>query len=177
MIVLAVMLAFLFAQAGLHKNVQIASASTNPSVAHAAAVLPTPKLMSTSIPTTTLANSPTHHQITDPETKDDVENMTRYEVATVRRAALYGDDIAAFQLGMAYEVGYGMTQNCKKAAEWVTRAADEGNPAAEYNLGLRYRDGDGVTPNPTEAEKWLKKAAEHKYANASALLASFGQGN
>jgi TPR repeat protein len=171
------MLAFLFAQAGFHRNVQVASASTTASVPHAEAVPATPKLAPTSSPVSPLANSPTHHHITDPEARADVENMTRYEIATVRRAAQYGDDVAAFQLGMAYEIGYGMTQNCQKAAEWVTRAANDGNPAAEYNLGLRYRDGDGVAANSTEAEKWLKKAAERKYGNASALLASVSQGN
>ena len=98
--------------------------------------------------------------------------MTRYEVATARRAAQYGDDTAEFQLGMAYEIGYGVTQNCAKAAEWVTRAANAGNAAAQYNLRLRYRDGDGVAANPAEAENWLKKAAEHKYGNAGSLLAS-----
>lgn len=171
-VVLVVMLAFLFAQAGLHRNVQVASASTSVSVPPAAAILPAAKLTPVSSPRPALDSSLTHRQITDPEIKTDVENMTRYEIATVRRAAQYGDDVAAFQLGMAYEIGYGMTQNCTKAAEWVTRAANDGNPAAEYNLALRYKDGDGVAPNPIEAANWMKKAAEHKYGNASSLLAS-----
>jgi GAF domain-containing protein len=175
-VVLAVMVAFLFSEAGSHKT-EVASASTTAVVTPAAAVLPAPTV--TNAPTAAsspLANSPTHRQVTDSEIRSDIENMTRYEIATVRRAAQYGDDTAAFQLGMAYEIGYDVPQNCAKAAEWVTRAANAGNAAAQFNLGLRYRDGDGVAANPAEAENWLKKAAEHKYANAGSLLASLRKG-
>jgi hypothetical protein len=80
-------------------------------------------------------------------------------------------------MGMLYEVGLGVTQNCSKAAEWVAKAAQTGNAAAEYNLALRYRDGDGVAANADEAERWFRKAALHKVPSADHVLAALpGQG-
>jgi hypothetical protein len=111
-----------------------------------------------------------HLQITDRDTDAELRNMTRHEIARLRDGAHYGDDIAAFDLGMAYEIGYDVPQNCAQAANWVTESAKQGNPAAEYNLGLRYRDGDGVTANAEEAERWLRKAAAQKYSDAQLAL-------
>ena len=89
----------------------------------------------------------------------------------LHRIAGYGDDQAALELGLLYELGRGVPQNCSKAAEWVTKAAQNGNVAAEYNLGLRYKDGDGVPANLSQAENWLRKAASHKNPNAARVLA------
>jgi hypothetical protein len=119
------------------------------------AAMLTPK-KSTAIPTET-----SHLRTTDRETAATIAALSKYEVRNLRRAADYGDDEAALQLGMLYELGRGFPQSCRKAAEWVTKAAENGNAAAEYNLGLRYRDGDGVDVNLEQAENWLRKAA-HK---------------
>jgi TPR repeat protein len=99
-----------------------------------------------------------------------VAQLSRFEINGLRRQAKYGDDSAAFTLGMAYEVGRYVRQNCTQAARWVTMAAEAGNPAAEYNLGLRYRDGDGVSADLHESEKWLRKAAAHRNRNAKLAL-------
>jgi hypothetical protein len=112
-----------------------------------------------------------HLQITDRETAVTIAELSRYEVRNLRRAADYGDDEAALELGMLYELGRGFPQDCKKAAAWVTRAAENGNVAAEYNLGLRYRDGDGLNADIQQAENWLRKAAAHKNSNAKRVLA------
>jgi TPR repeat protein len=72
---------------------------------------------------------------------------------------------------MLYELGRGVPQSCKKAAQWVTNAAQYGNAAAEYNLALRYRDGDGVPANPGEADHWFRKAALHKTPTPDHVLA------
>jgi Sel1 repeat-containing protein len=112
-----------------------------------------------------------HLQITDRETAATIAELSKYELRNLRRAADYGDDEAALQLGMLYELGHGFPQSCSKAAKWVTRAAANGNAAAEYNLGLRYRDGDGVDANLEQAENWLRKAAAHKNSNAGRVLA------
>ena len=121
------------------------------------------------------SNSPqpgplSHLKITDNTTADILHELTRYEIATLRRTAAYADDEAAFQLGMAYETGYYVRQDCKRAAEWVKKAAADGNAAAEYNLGLRYRTGDGVAASPEEAEQWLQRASQQRYAPAMAAL-------
>jgi len=100
-----------------------------------------------------------HERITDPATWSAVQQLSRYEIKSLRRQAMYGDDSAAFTLGMAYEVGNSVPQNCVEAARWVTLAAEAGDAAAQYNLGLRYHVGDGVGANQAESEKWLRKAA------------------
>jgi Sel1 repeat-containing protein len=110
-----------------------------------------------------------HERITDPATVSVVQQLSRYEIMGLRRQANYGDDSAAFTLGMAYEVGHSVRQNCVEAARWVRTAAEAGDAAAQYNLGLRYRNGDGVPADRAESEKWLRKAAAHR--NRQAKLA------
>jgi TPR repeat protein len=129
----------------------------------AAAILISKK--STAVPIQT-----SHLQITDSETGATIADLSNYEMRNLRRASDYGDDEAALQLGMLYELGRGFPQSCSKAAKWVTKAAENGNAAAEYNLGLRYRDGDGVDANIQQAENWLRKAAAHKTSLAGSLL-------
>lgn len=111
-----------------------------------------------------------HREVTDPATLSAVRRLSKYEVRSLRRQAKYGDSSAAFTLGMAYEVGHPVPQNCAEAARWVTTAAEAGDAAAEYNLGLRYRDGDGIPANHAESAKWLRKAAARRYPKASVAL-------
>lgn len=111
-----------------------------------------------------------HEQIPDAATASVVAQLSRFEIRGLRRQAKFGDDSAAFTLGMVYEIGRYVRPNCTEAARWVTMAAEAGNPAAQYDLGLRYRDGDGVSVNLHESEKWLRKAAAHKYRNAKLAL-------
>ncbi len=108
--------------------------------------------------------------MTDPAALVAVQGLSKYEIKTLRRQAKYGDASAAFTLGMAYELGRHVPQNCAEATRWVTTAAEEGNAAAEYNLGLRYRDGDGVPANRAESEKWLRRAAARRYPKANLAL-------
>ena len=133
---------------------------------------PTKKIESTETrqPTPIPPFAASHDQITDAATSSVVAQLSRFEINGLRRQAKYGDDSAAFTLGMAYEVGRYVRQNCTQAARWVTMAAEAGNPAAEYNLGLRYRDGDGVSADLHESEKWLRKAAAHRNRNAKLAL-------
>jgi TPR repeat protein len=111
-----------------------------------------------------------HRQVTDPATLSVVQGLNQYEISGLRRRATNGDASAAFILGMAYEVGRWVPQNCTKAARWVTTAAEARNAAAQYNLGLRYRDGDGVPTNRAESARWLRKAAARRYSNANLAL-------
>lgn len=111
-----------------------------------------------------------HKEVTDPAALVAVQGLSKYEIKTLRRQAKYGDASAAFTLGMAYELGRHVPQNCAEATRWVTTAAEEGNAAAEYNLGLRYRDGDGVPANRAESEKWLRRAAARRYPKANLAL-------
>ena len=181
--VLAVMISFLALELGLLRSWTIAAMRSDSS---SSALLPTRvatpsdtngRSDSSSVRPASSASRPadpggSHRQVTDRATEAYVSDMTRFEIAGLRRRAEYGDDVAAFQLGMAYEIGHGVPQNCEKATEWVMRSADDGNAAAEFNLGLRYRDGDGVDTDPQEASRWLRRAFAHKYSGAKmALLA------
>jgi hypothetical protein len=117
-----------------------------------------------------------HLRVTDRSTHYALRTLSRYEFTALRRRALYGDDFAEFLIGMAYETGHGLRQNCEIAAEWVAKAAAQGNAPAEYNLGLRYRDGDGVPVNQDAALKWLQKAAaRHIPGSQVALMAVAAQ--
>ena len=118
------------------------------------------------------ASQVSHMQVTDPAISSALGTISRYEIAGLRRRAEYGDDMAALLLGMAYETGHLVPQNCVKGAQWVATSASEGNAAAQYNLGLRYREGDGVPFNPEAGASWLRKAAAQKYAQAHLALKS-----
>jgi hypothetical protein len=111
-----------------------------------------------------------HKHITDAATLSVVQELSRYEIRGLRRQAKYGDASATFVLGMAYEVGRHVPQNCAEAARWVARAAEAGNTAAQYNLGLRYRNGDGVRANRAASVKWLHKAAAGRNRQARLAL-------
>lgn len=111
-----------------------------------------------------------HMQVTDRVALSVVDALSRYEIPGLRRQAEYGDESAAFIMGMVYETGHFVPQSCTKAATWVTSSANAGNAAAQYNLGLRYRDGDGVPANENEAEEWLRKAADQRYSHATLAL-------
>jgi Sel1 repeat/GAF domain len=111
-----------------------------------------------------------HMRVTDRATEAAVRTLSRFELAGLRRRAEYGDDSAAFEMGMAYEIGRGVPQRCATAAQWVAKAAREGNTAAQYNLGLRYRDGDGLPRDEDQAAKWLQKAAIQHSSDARVAL-------
>jgi len=111
-----------------------------------------------------------HLRVTDAAELTAVDRMSRYEVRSIRRQAEFGDDAAALTLGMAYETGRGVPQNCKEAARWVELAAGDGNAAAQYNLGLRYLNGDGVQEDRAEARKWLEAASRQGYEKSRLIL-------
>ena len=154
------------AQAAMTVNTKAPARSTRPLSQPAKRVESTEPRELTPIP----RFAASHEQIPDPATASVVAQLSRFEIRGLRRQAKFGDDSAAFTLGMAYEIGRYVRQNCAEAARWVTMAAEAGNPAAQYDLGLRYRDGDGVSVDLHESEKWLRKAAAHRYHNAKLAL-------
>jgi TPR repeat protein len=146
----------------------VAQAATQPATTHNSAIDVNQKVL---VPEKAPSTATSHLQITDPQTAATIAELSRYEIQSLRRAADYGDDEAALQLGMLHELGRGFPQSCRQAAAWVTKAAQQGNAAAQYNLGLRYRDGDGVDANLQQAESWFCKAVAHKNLRAVRALA------
>jgi TPR repeat protein len=76
------------------------------------------------------------------------------------QAAEMGNLHAQNQLGICYEFGLGIGQDCEKAIGWYTRAAEKGCSKAQNNLGCCYGSGEGVEADMREAFEWCRKAAK-----------------
>jgi len=173
MAILAIVITFLIPKTGLHLPAQTPVFSSRTNTREntlSAAKSDTRDTLGTEPFAMSAAIQVSHLHITDRATEAAVRILSYYEMAGLRRRAEYGDDSAAFQMGMAYEIGRGVPQRCTTAAQWVARAAGEDNAAAQYNLGLRYRDGDGVAVDEDEAVQWLKKAASKQNSDAQVAL-------
>jgi len=95
------------------------------------------------------------------------------------RAASQGFAVAQNNLGLAYQKGYGVSWDYKKAATWFRRAASQGNADAENNLGYEYMNGLGVNTDYHKAAHWIKKAAAKQNMAAQynlGMLYKNGQG-
>jgi hypothetical protein len=77
-----------------------------------------------------------------------------------------GDPDAMFNLGQAYKLGRGVTQDRATALGWYRKAAARGHLPAEANLGiLLFQGGD-----KTESLRWLKLAADRGEMRAQYVL-------
>lgn len=166
-VVLAVLLVFLFCEIAAHQ-IRVIPVKAAPEVTpNAARIQP-------AAPPREHAEAPirltSHLRVTDARTNSTLENLSPYEIRNLRRQAQFGDDSAALTLGMAYETGHAVPQNCGEAARWISIAAASGIAAAQYNLALRYQNGDGVTPDFQQANKWMSAAAAHLYPQARATI-------
>ena len=93
-------------------------------------------------------------------------------------AAMAGDDLAMFSLGLCYISGFGVQKDLYKAADWYRRAAKEGNASAMYALGRMYdveaeNEMEATEKLPAdlyEAAKWYKMAADRGHADAQLAL-------
>ena len=56
----------------------------------------------------------------------------------LRQAAKEGDPYAQFELGYAFDCGFGVEQDIREAAEFYARAAEQGHKVAEHNLLLQH---------------------------------------
>lgn len=85
-------------------------------------------------------------------------------------AALRGDKVAQFQIGVIYERGIGIEQNQTQAAQWYEESARQGVVDAQYNIGIMYASGRGVTKDEGLAMMWLARAAKQKDTESRKLL-------
>jgi uncharacterized protein len=72
-----------------------------------------------------------------------------------RPLAVAGDADAQFNLGQAYKLGRGVTQDLAQAADWFGRAAAQNHLQAQDNLGLVLYD----MGNKADALPWLQQSA------------------
>ena len=79
---------------------------------------------------------------------------------TLRKAAEAGDPRAAFEVGMRFAEGRGVTADSAKAVEWYRRAADKGLIPATYRLAVALEKGLGTERDPEGAKRAYQTAAE-----------------
>lgn len=91
-----------------------------------------------------------------------VESFHWYE-----KAAQYDHPKACYEVGRAYEGGWGPNVDKAKAIEWITKASDLGYPAAQNNLGYKYQKGIGVKTDGVKALELYEKAASAGYLKAA----------
>lgn len=85
-------------------------------------------------------------------------------------AALRGDKVSQFNVGVIYERGIGVEQNQSMAASWYLKAAQQGHVDAQYNVAIMYVSGRGVDKNVSEGMMWLASAAKHGDKESRKLL-------
>lgn len=84
------------------------------------------------------------------------------DINRTREAALRGNPVAQFFLGLAYYEGYsGLPKDRSEAAKWWRKSAEQSFREAELGLGDLYYLGDGVSQDYQEAYKWFRRAAVH----------------
>jgi len=83
-----------------------------------------------------------------------------------RSLAEQGLAVAQFNLGLMYDLGQGVVQNCPEAVKWYRLAADQGRDDAQYQLGHLYYKQN----NYAEAAKWFHLAADQGRADAQSNL-------
>ena len=89
-----------------------------------------------------------------------MDSETKLEAFTLFQAgAIHGDATSMYDLGVAYDYGYGVSQDYAQAREWYEKAATKDNEHAMINLGQLYENGHGVTQDYTKAREWYEKAA------------------
>jgi len=89
----------------------------------------------------------------------------------LRAAALKGDPTAAYEIGVRFAEGKGVSQNLDEAAKWYDRAAQAGIIPAIFRLGTLYEKGMGVKKDPETARRYYVQAAERGNAKAMHNLA------
>ena len=89
----------------------------------------------------------------------------------LRAAVLKGDAAAAYEVGVRFVEGKGVTPNYDEAAKWLDRAARAGVVPAIFRLGTFYEKGLGVKKDVDIARRYYMQAAERGNAKAMHNLA------
>lgn len=86
-----------------------------------------------------------------------------------------GSADSLYMIGYMYELGEGVKEDKKEAAQWFRKAADLGDARAQYRLGRMYQFGYGVEQDGKEAAKWYRKSAGQGFESARNALKSLGE--
>jgi TPR repeat protein len=85
-------------------------------------------------------------------------------------AAIEGDRVEQFNLGLSYALGDGVSQSYREAEKWYRRSAEKGFARAQYNLGVMYDYGEGVPQDYVAAVKWYRLAADQGHPGSERNL-------
>ena len=89
------------------------------------------------------------------------------------KAAVQGNNYAAYRLGRMYLEGTDVPKDTAKAVEYLTNAAQEGNQYAQYTLGKLYLTGEDVARNREQAYRWFWESASQGNEYAQFFLKHF----
>jgi TPR repeat protein len=79
---------------------------------------------------------------------------------------------AQYKVGVIYENGQGVEDNCMAAARWYKLSTDQGYAKAQFNLALFCKSGTGVTQNLQTAKHWMEQTANANMSEAIGALAA-----
>jgi len=88
-----------------------------------------------------------------------------------RRAAEQGNATGQMWVGVMYNDGFGVSQDCVEGARWMRLAAEQGRSMAQFLYGSDCEDGRGVPRDHAQAAVWYRRAAEQGEVDARFALA------
>ena len=94
-------------------------------------------------------------------------------VSCYEKAAVQGNNYAAYRLGRMYLEGTDVPKDTAKAVEYLTNAAQEGNQYAQYTLGKLYLAGADVGQDREQAYRWFWESASQGNEYAQFFLDHF----
>jgi TPR repeat protein len=83
-----------------------------------------------------------------------------------RQASEQGNLVARFNLGMAYELGWGVDRDSTEAVRWYLSAAHAGDVLSMAKLGNVFSEGTLVARDYDAAAKWYTMAADRNHVRA-----------
>jgi hypothetical protein len=91
--------------------------------------------------------------------------------ASLRQAAMNGDAIAQYEVGLRYAAGRGVPQDLAASFQWHARAAARGLAAAQFRVAAMYERGQGTASDIGKARNWYLRAAQQGHVKAMHNLA------
>lgn len=79
----------------------------------------------------------------------------------------------SFYMGLAFDNGYSVPQDYKKAIHWYSKSAKDGNKSSARNLAWLYEDGQGTNIDKESAFYWMSKAGSSGWTVPTAELGRY----
>lgn len=88
--------------------------------------------------------------------------MGQYDEARAiwEELAAKGNTTALINLANLFQQGQGVSEDQRKALDYVATAAELGDARAQYELGMAYEKGHVLERDIVKAAEWLKRSAE-----------------